>query len=121
MTDKKLKEASLEVLLEDFAKHNKKTNTNVKQEINPPQSLKEREIRGMEQLAKQDPSTLSQKRSQALTVKMYSGEYGEYTGRKGEAPYLDESIKYDLRKYFPEFSEEQIDNVLIKLYSIYEL
>ncbi len=119
MTDKKVKEASLEVLLEDFANHNKKTSTIVKQEINPPQSLKERAIRGMELLAKQEPSTLSQKRAQALTVKIYSGEYGEYKGQKGEAIYLDEAIKYDLRMYFPEFSEEQIDNVLIKLYSIY--
>jgi len=30
-----------------------------------------------------------------------------------------ETIKYDLRMYFPEFSKKQIDNVIIKLYSIY--
>ncbi len=119
MTEK-LNDNSLEALLADFSKHNTRTSSNVvKQEVNPPQSLKERAIRGMELLAKQKPTTLSQKRAQALTVKIYSGEYGEYTGRKGEAPYLDESINYDLRKYFPAFSVEQIDEVLTKLYSIY--
>ena len=84
-----LNENSLEVLLEDFAKQNKKTSTNVKQE----------------------PVTLSKMRAQALTVKMYGGEY------KGQE--LDESIKYDLRMFFPKFSEEQIEDVIIKLHSIY--
>lgn len=113
------KENSLELLLEDFTNHNTRKITNVKPKVNPLQSLKERAILGLTQLAKQQPCTLSQMRAQALTVKMYSGEFGEYTGRKGEAPYLDESIKYDLRMYFPKFSEEQIEEGLIKLYSIY--
>lgn len=117
--EKDFKDNSLETLLADFTRQNTKKDTTVKQEVNPPQSLKERAIRGMEQLANQKPYTLSQMRAQSLTVKIYSGEYGEYTGRKGDAIYLDESIKYDLRMYFPKFSEEQIDNVLTKLFSIY--
>lgn len=120
LTEKKVVDNLLETLLADFTKQNTKRDTIEKQEVNPPQSFKERAIRGMEQLANQKPYTLSQMRAQALSIKIWSGEYGKYyTGQKGEAPYLDESIKYDLRKYFPEFSVDQIDEVLTKLYNIY--
>ena len=110
LTNRQLNENSLEVLLEDFTKRNSRKKTAPKTEINYKLSLKERAIRGMELLAKQEPCTLSQMRAQALIVKMFSGEY---IGQK-----LDETIKYDLRMYFPEFSKKQIDNVIIKLYSI---
>lgn len=103
LTEKEFIDNSLETLLADFTRQNTKKGTSVKQE----------------ELANQKPFTLSRMRAQALTVKIYSGEYGQYTGRTGEAIYLDESIKYDLRKYFTKFSEEQIKETLSKLYSIY--
>src|ERR1035437_2873187 len=110
--DKQSQEKALDVLLEDFTKYSKRTNAAPKTEINYTMSCKERAIRAMELLAKQEPVTLSQARAQALNVKIYSGEY---KGKK-----LDESIKYDLRLYFSKLSEEQINDGLTKLYSIYQ-
>ena len=111
IADKQLQEDSLEILLEDFTLHDKKMKTNVNQKVNTSLSFKESAILGMEALKRQEPVTLSQARAQALSVKLWSGS------RNKEQK--DEAIKYNLRMYFPQLSEEQINDGLIRLYSIY--
>lgn len=106
------KENSLEIFLEDFTNHQRKVKANSKIKIDlPPMSFEERAIKAMAALKKQEPVTLSQARAQAISVKLWSGS------RSSESK--SEAIKYDLRMYFSELSEEQISDVLAKLYSIH--
>ncbi|OFY83548.1 MAG: hypothetical protein A3F72_13070 [Bacteroidetes bacterium RIFCSPLOWO2_12_FULL_35_15] len=104
-------EDSLKLLLEDFSKHEKKMKTNINQKVNTKVSFQERARLGNEALAKQLPVTLSQARAQAISVMIWS------VSRSKEQK--DEAIKYNLRMYFPELSEEQINDGIFKLYSIY--
>lgn len=133
------KQNSLEVLLEDFSNRYKKTKTNVKTKVKTDISFKERARLGMEMISKQRPFTLeemreqarqvweqshrpftlSQKRAQALSVKMDSVSRNTKIIIGTNNHNLDNAIKYNLRMYFPKFSEEQINEGLIKIYSIY--
>jgi hypothetical protein len=61
-------------------------------------SFEERAKRAIEMLAKQEPVTLEQAREQVMRVKIQSSN-----GLK------DEDVKGNLRIYYPNWSEEQIE------------
>jgi hypothetical protein len=61
-------------------------------------SFEERAKRAIEMLAKQEPVTLEQAREQVMRVKIQSS-----TGLK------EEDVKGNLRIYYPNWSEEQIE------------
>ncbi|OFY87781.1 MAG: hypothetical protein A3F72_02765 [Bacteroidetes bacterium RIFCSPLOWO2_12_FULL_35_15] len=108
---KQSQEKTLEILIEDFTKRRKTIQkSSVKKQMNYTMSLQERAKIGMEALKKQEPVTLSQARAQALLVELWSGSNNKQQ---------NEAIKYNLRIYFPELSEVQINDGLIKIYNIY--
>ena len=77
-------------------------------------TFKEMAKLGAEVLAKQPPVTLEEAREQCLRIKIRSNSV-----HKGQKETKDEQIKYLLNKYHPDWTQEQINVELIRLYEKY--
>lgn len=73
-------------------------------------SFEERARIGMEMLAKQKPVTLEEMREQVNRVKIQSSN-----------PFMEEGVKTNLRAYYPDWDEEQVDSEFKRLKRKYAL
>ncbi len=77
--------------------------------MNYKMSFQERARLGMEMLAKQRPFTLEEKREQVIRVKI-----------RGSSKNKEEEVKYNLSVYHPDWTREQIDAEVIRLFKLYQ-
>lgn len=105
-----LQQDLLAILIEDFETHQTNINSNENQKVKTDISFQEMAILGIQALEKQEPTTLSKSRAQAISVIMHGTAY---KGNKNE------EIKQNLKIYFPDLSEIQINDAITKLLLIY--